>query len=79
MAVPSQPRLRDQVSTDARKPSASAYTSSHMDVARLRQPVGMIAACAETRGFGMPTNIVSQVEMGTTLRLEPHLRERSVE
>jgi hypothetical protein len=79
MAVPSQPKLRDQVSTDARKPSASAYTSSHMDVAQLRQLVGMTATYAEARSFGTSTNTVSQVDAGTTLRLEPHLRERSVE
>jgi hypothetical protein len=79
MAVPSGRYLRDDVSADARKPSASAYTPSQMDVAQLRQLVGMTAAYAEARSFGTSTNTVSQVDAGTTLRLEPHLRERSVE
>jgi hypothetical protein len=79
VAVPSGPGLFGRMSGDTRAAIASAYTPSHMNVARQRQSVGMTDAFRGPQTLGTQDGIVSRADTGTRLLPAPYLRERSVE
>ena len=70
------------MSTRAGERSVNAYTPSHMNAGTLPAPlqrIGMARAGVRARLSRARSDIASQSDAGTTQRLAPHPRERSVE